>query len=312
MGADPREIIVVQGPGSPNYDIAAGLAAQLSEIFGETVVIKVHPGASGRTATRACLNAKPDGRTICFIGYGGQVVQVATDYAAGRSSDGDTLKPVSILARTMVVLAATRRKFASLEDFLTEGRKRILNCGYQGDYPQLGIKILERTLEAMKIKIRPIPYKEYGEMLIRLEKGDEIECVVANASLQMNALIERKAVTMLGTFGKANPPNAGLRLLEAEMRNPDFGKIVIAYSAWLPPGASDETVTEVSAAVNKAVAHKEFAAVAAKHGSVAAGSTSGQLRLEVAFLRADIGKLICEARVALVEGANPFAACPAK
>ncbi len=67
-------MIVPQGIGSANDNLARALAARMGEALGQQFVVDNRPGASGLIGIEITVNAAPDGYTLLVTSTGIQVV----------------------------------------------------------------------------------------------------------------------------------------------------------------------------------------------------------------------------------------------
>lgn len=157
----------------------AGAVDNLARVLGQelakqdkyaAVVVDNRPGAGGQVAMNGIKSAKPDGNTI-FVGHGGAFVLNRFVYDQLTYDPDRDLAPISTLSKAPVfLLVPGDSKANSLQDLITEGKKRSLSFGSPG----VGT---ETQLAGEVFKVRAgiqgehIPYKGAGPALIDLASG---------------------------------------------------------------------------------------------------------------------------------------------
>jgi tripartite-type tricarboxylate transporter receptor subunit TctC len=120
----PVRIVVSFTPGGTTDIIARLVGAQLSERWGQPVVIDNRPGAGGNIGTEHVARSAPDGYTLLV----GSVGPLAVNMSLYRSMPYDTLRdlaPVVLLAGVPNVLVVPPRlQVADLAGLVAEARRR--------------------------------------------------------------------------------------------------------------------------------------------------------------------------------------------
>lgn len=156
----PIEMIVPYPPGGQADLSARPLAAALSPILGEPVVVVNRPGASGAIGNRAVANAKPDGHTILVT-----LVSITTipevDKLFGRKPaySMDDFAPLGRLAADPPILVVgTDHPWKSLKDLVADAKSRPEDIVYShsGLYGPSHLP-MEMFLHAAGIKMLGLP-----------------------------------------------------------------------------------------------------------------------------------------------------------
>src|SRR5262245_15371518 len=86
--------VIVGAPAGSAPDIFARLiGADLAKVLGQAVYVENKPGANGRIANEAALNAAPDGHTL-LLGYGSGIVGVRVLFPKDKA-DVTKLQPIA-------------------------------------------------------------------------------------------------------------------------------------------------------------------------------------------------------------------------
>ena len=162
-------MIVPQGIGSANDNLARALAARMGEALGQQFVVDNRPGASGLIGIEITVNAAPDGYTLLVTSTGIQVVapQLQKKLAFHPVND---LAPISLFATTQNALilhpsvpAKTLKDFIALAK-ATPGK---FNMASAGSGTQSHLASVQFTLLA-GIDAMHVPYKGGGAMVTAL------------------------------------------------------------------------------------------------------------------------------------------------
>jgi tripartite-type tricarboxylate transporter receptor subunit TctC len=162
-------MIVPQGIGSANDNLARALAARMGEALGQQFVVDNRPGASGLIGIEITVNAAPDGYTLLVTSTGIQVVapQLQKKLAFHPVND---LAPISLFATTQNALilhpsvpAKTLKEFIALAKATPDK----FNMASAGSGTQSHLASVQFTLLA-GIDAVHVPYKGGGAMVTAL------------------------------------------------------------------------------------------------------------------------------------------------
>lgn len=161
----PIRLIVPLAAGGPSDTMARVLAARLSEIVKQNVIVDNRPGASGIIGTEIAAKSVPDGHTILLVS-----TAISINPSLFRKLPYDTLKDltaVSLLAATPYLLAVHPSvPVKTVQEFIDYAKVRPgqLNhaSGGSGTGPHLGMEVfMQRT----GIRLVHITYKGGGPAL---------------------------------------------------------------------------------------------------------------------------------------------------
>ena len=170
----PRSMnwIVPFPPGGSNDTFARPVAAQVSQRFGQPVVVENRSGAGGTLGGMVVARARPDGCTL-LVANSAQSFATVVYPESGFDLMRD-FAPVSNIAKVPVGLVVNPAKLdvKDLAAFLAAARKApdTINIGSSGlgTMPHLAIELLQRRTG---IKLTHVPYRGGGPALQDLLAG---------------------------------------------------------------------------------------------------------------------------------------------
>lgn len=165
----PITLIVPFGAGSSADIIGRLLAARLTSMWGQPVVIQNVPGAAATIGVDRIAKAPRDGYTIGLTGDAAMVVRVSMDPPPPYDPLRD-LTPITLLVRTRNVLVVHPDVPArTLAELIALAKERPGKLSYAhtgtGFSTHLGMEMLK---QAAKIDITGVPYGNEGQMLTDL------------------------------------------------------------------------------------------------------------------------------------------------
>ncbi len=178
----PVRLIVPYAPGGATDITARLLAARLSEVWGQQVIVDNRPGASGNIALELAARATPDGYTL-------QVGNVSTN-AINETTFAKTLpiKPsrdltgvTNLIELPHLWVVNPAVPVASLKDLVRYAGKTAARMNYAsagvGSYPHLDTA---RFLKAAGIAMTHVPYKGGAGQMIPAIIGNEVQFMFIN------------------------------------------------------------------------------------------------------------------------------------
>lgn len=179
--ARPVRIMVGYSPGGGVDTTARILAAALSELWGNTVVVENRPGAAENIATEYTAKAAPDGYTLVLCNIGSHSVTPAR-FAKTLTYDpvGDFAFPAKIGGVPNVFMVHPSMPTKSLQEYIAFAKARPgkVNFGSSGvgGSPHLSVELL-KTMTG--IDIVHVPYKGASAALADVMSG-HMESSVGN------------------------------------------------------------------------------------------------------------------------------------
>lgn len=156
----PVRLIVAFGPGGAVDTIGRDIAKELSDLWGQPVLIENKPGAGGIIAADATAKAAPDGYTLFLATDGINVVVPFMKTKLPYDTLAD-LQPISLVGSIPLILVSTpESNIKNINDFVTKARSKPGSIDYAsngvGVSPHMAMESFQRTA---KIKVNHITYK---------------------------------------------------------------------------------------------------------------------------------------------------------
>lgn len=199
-------IMVGYVPGGGVDTTARIMAASLTELWGQQVIVENRPGAAGNIATEYTAKQPPDGYTWVLCNIGSHAITPAR-FKAKLTYDSirDFAFPAMIGGVPNVFMVHPSMPTKNLKEFIayTRANPGKINFGSSGvgASPHLSIELF-KTLS--RINIVHVPYKGAAEALSNVISG-HIEASVGNLAGGPLAAVKAKRVRALGvTSGKRN------------------------------------------------------------------------------------------------------------
>lgn len=277
----PLRLILRAPPGGADDIQARLLAAELTPILGQQIVIDYKPGAGGLVAWEYMAKAPPDGY---------QIMLTASGLTSVRSlRPGTGIDPwrdyqwVSMVSSFMLMFAAhPSLPVKNLKDVIALARKRPGELSYgstgTGATPHLAMEYFK---SAAKIDIQHVPYRGAGPMWLDVFGGRIALATSTTASPTPYVRAGKlRALAVTGSKRLADLPEVPTVAESAGLPGFDFEGF---YAIIAPGGTPRDIVNQLSAAVAKAMGNPGFKDKfrAAAGGFEPSASTPEQL-LEIA------------------------------
>jgi tripartite-type tricarboxylate transporter receptor subunit TctC len=244
-------LVVPYAAGGPVDTLARILAARLSEILGQQVVIENMPGAGGMTGSSRVAKAAPDGYTVLLSGsavlainqtlYKKPLYNAVTDFAH-----------VALFADSArVVIARKDLPANTLTEFVAYAKANQAKMQYGSAGAGSGMHVCAVLLNAaMGTAITHVPYRGSAPAMQDLI-GGRIDFVAEQISTALPQ-IQSNTVKAIATLGLERAP--GLENLPTAQEQ---GLAGLDCGSWaslsFPKGTPDEIVRHLAKAVNEAV-----------------------------------------------------------
>jgi tripartite-type tricarboxylate transporter receptor subunit TctC len=292
----PVKMIVPFPPGGGTDTVARPLAAKLSQILGQQVVIDNRGGAGGTIGAAAAAKSPSDGYTVLLYSVHGAVAAAA--YKSLSYDLEKDLVPVTTAAIFPDVLVAANRVPAkTLPELIAFAKANPgkINCGSAGNGTSRHLSC-EMFAAAAGFKATHVPYKGTGPATAALIAGeiDYIFEALGSASGQIRGGTVRPIVV---TSAKRSPSFPEIPTA-MESGLPGF-EVTSWYGIWVPAGTPKPIVDRLRAAVVKAFEDPELRETWFKLGAEHGGSTSEAFREIVSNDVAKWGKVVRQANITI-------------
>lgn len=175
----PVRVIVGFAPGG-GMDIAGRLLGQkMTELWGKSVLVENRPGASTGIATRAVIEAVPDGYTVLY-NSNTMVVNQLMNPNAGYDIERELLPVINVAWQPTVIVASNSLPVSSLADVIALSKTRKLSFGTPGPAtPQrlVGVQLFN-ILSKTKTDIVQIPYNGAAPALAAVA-GNQVDLAIS-------------------------------------------------------------------------------------------------------------------------------------
>jgi tripartite-type tricarboxylate transporter receptor subunit TctC len=227
------------------------LAARMSEVLGQQVIVENVGGAGGMVGSLRVAKAPPDGYEF-VLGIAGTHAQNQTLYKHPLYNAATDFAPVALIAEQPTVLT-TRKDLPpdNLAQFISYAKANQAKMQYgsagAGSANHLACVLLNA---AAGIDVTHVPFRGGGPAMQELLAGriDYMCNIVTNALPQIEAGMV-KAIALLSTKRSPSLPNVASA---AEQGLPDFDASTW-YAAFLPKGTPAPIVQKLNAAIEATV-----------------------------------------------------------
>jgi tripartite-type tricarboxylate transporter receptor subunit TctC len=253
----PVTMVVPYAAGGPVDTIGRILAARLSEIIGQQVIVENVGGAGGMTGSARVVKTAPDGYTFLLAGSA-VMAQVPTLYKKPLYDSVADFTPVALLTDSARILL-TRKDFPakSFAEFVEYAKANQGKLQYGSAGVGSGSHVCALLLDqAMGIRITHVPYRGAGPAMQDLMGGRlDYMCEQISTAVPQVQSGNLKALALLGPDRVSVLPDLPA-MRENGLPDLDCG----AWTAFVfPKGVPDAIVRRLARAANDTV---ETAAVA--------------------------------------------------
>ncbi|RYF01436.1 MAG: tripartite tricarboxylate transporter substrate binding protein [Comamonadaceae bacterium] len=272
-------LVLPLAPGGAMDVLGRGLATELGQRLGASVVAENRAGAGGNLAHELVAGERPDGHTL-LLTSNALVANVTLFEGRVRYDPQRSFVPVSIVASSPTVVVvrsdAPARDMAALAAQARSGAGISVGTPGFGNGNHLALVKLHR---AQGGDWRHIPYKGAGPALVGLLGGETDAAIVAlpaaQAHIQAGRLRALAVVQERRSSLAPEVPTLAEAGITIELENGWFGLLA-------PAGTPQAVVDRVHGAIASALADADFRAQLARQGFEPVGSTSQAFALQLA------------------------------
>jgi tripartite-type tricarboxylate transporter receptor subunit TctC len=291
----PITIIVPYSPGTGIDILARSIATDLSQRFGQSVVVDNRTGASGNIGTGMAARAAPDGNTLLMIA---KVFVVnpslfkSVPYDPAKSFD-----PIIKLATGTIVLAVHPsvpakdvREFVAWVKAQLPGSVNYGSAGFATPH-HLSMELFK---QAAGVNLTHIPYKGTSGVMTDLI-GNHVSAMFIPTHVAL-PFMRDKHIRVLGVAGRersAAVPDV------PTLHEQGLGEVEndLWFGLLAPAGTLPEIVARYNTAINEIIRTKEMIASLAKQGLVVSGGGPDVLRDLIVKDRIKWAKVIADAGI---------------
>ena len=244
-------MVVPYAAGGPIDTLARILAARLSEILGQQVVVENMPGAGGMTGSSRVAKAAPDGYTVLLSGSAVLAINQSL-YKKPLYNAVTDFEHVALFSDSARVLIARKDLPANtLAEFVAYAKANQARMQFGSAGAGSGMHVCAVLLDAaMGTRITHVPYRGSAPAMQDLI-GGRIDFVAEQISTALPQ-IQANTVKAIATLGLERAP--GLEQLPTAQ---ELGLAGLDCGSWaslsFPKGTPDEIVRHLAKAVNEAV-----------------------------------------------------------
>ena len=292
----PVKMIVPFPPGGGTDTVARPLAAKLSQVLGQQIVIDNRGGAGGTIGASVVAKSVPDGYTVLLYSVHGAVA-VSAYKGLAYDLEKDLVPVTTAAIFPDVLVAASRVPAKTLPELIAYAKANDgkINCGSAGNGTSRHLSCEMLNLAA-GIKATHVPYKGTGPAMTALLAGeiDYIFEALGSASSHIRAGSVRPIAV---TSAKRSPSFPDIPTA-IESGLPGF-EITSWYGLWVPAGTPQPIVQKLQAAVVKAFEDPQMRETWFKLGAEQGGSTPEEFRDLVSRDVAKWAKIVRDAKVSV-------------
>jgi tripartite-type tricarboxylate transporter receptor subunit TctC len=291
----PITIIVPYSPGTGIDILARAIATDLSNRFGQAVVVDNRTGASGNIGTGMAARAAPDGNTLLMIA---KVFVVNPSLFKNLPYDPvKSFAPIIKLATGTIVLAVhpsvpanDAREFVAWVKSQPPGSVNYGSAGFATPH-HLSMELFK---QAAGVNLTHIPYKGTSGVMTDLI-GNHVSAMFIPTHVAM-PFMRDKQIRVLGIAARER--SAAVPDIPT-LQEQGLGEVEndLWFGLLAPTGTAPDIVQRYNAAINEIVRTKEMTASLAKQGLVVSGGDPEVLRELIVKDRAKWAKVIADAGI---------------
>jgi tripartite-type tricarboxylate transporter receptor subunit TctC len=291
----PITIIVPYSPGTGIDILARAIAADLSQRFGQPVVVDNRTGASGNIGTGMAARAAPDGNTLLMIA---KVFVVNPSLFKNLPYDPITsFAPIIKLATGSIVLAVhpsvpakTAQEFVAWVKSRPPGSVNYGSAGFATPH-HLSMELFKL---AAGVNLTHIPYKGTSGVMTDLV-GNHVSAMFIPTHVAL-PFMRQQQIRVLGIAAQERSPAVPDVPTLAEQGLGDVEND-LWFGLLAPAGTPADAVKRYNSAINEIIHSKDMVASLAKQGLVVSGGAPEVLRDLIVKDRAKWAKVIADAGI---------------
>jgi tripartite-type tricarboxylate transporter receptor subunit TctC len=250
----PIKIIQPLGIGTPADIFSRAIAQQLSDKFGQPVIVENKVGANGLIGMDACAKAPPDGYTICIPSFS----QVSLNPVIYPNITYEPLKDLSAIVLVGLITSSISVNSSlpvnSMKELIELAKAKPDTIHWSswgvGSFSHLHMAWLESTTGA---KFKHIPYKTIDQALTATLSGETQ--VFMNTPGLVQAHVKSGKLRPLAIAGPKRSPLLDVPTLKEQGFNADF---VSWIGVTVPSGTPKDIIQKLNSEMNKSISDPKF------------------------------------------------------
>ena len=261
----PIRLLVGLVPGGGTDVMARIVAARLSDVLGQQVVVENRPGSGGLIAADTVAKATPDGYTLLFgsISYNAIFASLYKNLPYDAVKDFAPISLVSMVPNVLVVNPALPVK--TVAEFINHARANPgkLSYGSSGNGSSLHLS-MEMLKKEVAIDLVHVPYKGGAAAVVDLLAG-HIQVMFDNLPGQIAYVKSGRTRALAVTTAKRNFQLPDVpTMLESGVRN---FEVTVWYGVFAPARTPKPVLTSLHTALLSALTSAEVRARMAEQGA---------------------------------------------
>ena len=249
--------IIVPYPAGGGVDVMArALAAELTSVWGQAVIVENVAGANSMIGAEKVAMAPADGHTLMMT-ISGTVVGNRFLYKKLPYDPDKSFVPISMLARSgQFIISNARQQVNTLEELVTAAKRSAGAISYSfpgsGSQEQL---LLETIAKRQRVEFLAVPYKGVAPALGAVVSG-EVQLTAASPGLSA-ALIKDGKIKPLAIASEKRSPLFPQVPTTAEAGMP-YARSIVWYGLFGVAGTPKSTLQKIHADVVRIVTQPGF------------------------------------------------------
>jgi len=282
----PSRFVRLVVPFPPGGTVDAGariIAARLSEMWGQQMVIENRAGIGGNIAAQAVLQAEPDGYTVYITSIGHAIAQFVT--AQIMFDPVKDFTPVSLLAVYPNIMAIPNSSPShTLPEFIARAKADPGKVTYCSSGVGTSLHLAGELFKKMAgVNLTHIPYRGAGPALNDLIPG-RVDAIFANFPSTMPLVRSGQLRGLAVTTAKRQPEVPDLPAIAEFVPGYDVSSwIAFFVAAKVPPEIVGKLHDDTVVALNHPTVKERYAQL----GATVVGSTPAELAV---FLQSEIDR----------------------
>ena len=201
--ARPVRIIIPLAPGGGGDVFTRAIADELQKAWGQPVLVENRPGGGLNIGTRACVEAPPDGYTLCVLSSEPVTYNQYLYKTIPFDPEKDLQPIVNLFFNTLALVVNSELKVKSIGELIAYAKAKQGTLSYATfSFPMT--HFMERLKQREKIDVVKVPYRGGGEVVNAVLAGTTPIALLALSN--MVPQIQSGLITALAVSSKSRSP----------------------------------------------------------------------------------------------------------